>query len=112
MADRKAQDPNLRAKRIKDHVKVLRFLLESLRSQVTGKLESPQKLAVFFAGYIAMRRMWEVNTESGKFKNGDAEIRELSETSEILRSYRASELPRDDADLRRTCRRDSPPPRG
>ena len=74
MADRKAQDAKLRAKRIKDHVKVLRFLLESLKSQATGKLESPQKLAVFFAGYIAMRRMWEVKTNHGKLKTGDAEI--------------------------------------
>jgi len=74
MADRKALDAKLRAKRIKDHVKVLRFLLQSLETQATGELESPQKLAVFFAGYIAMRRMWEVKTNHGRLETGDAEI--------------------------------------
>jgi len=85
MADRQAQNAKLRAKRVKDHVKVLRFLLDSLKSQATGELESPQKLAVFFAGYIAMRRMWEVKTNHGRLKTGDDEIdRSKNEKGSII----------------------------
>ena len=76
MSKRKAQDAKLRDKRIQDHAKVLRFLMDTnnLKNSAVGRLESPQKLVIFFAGYIAMRRMWEVKTNHGKFKTGDPDI--------------------------------------
>ena len=76
MPSRQAQDYQLRDKRIQDHAKVLRFLMDTknLRDTTTGKLESPQKLVTFYAGYIAMRRIWEVNTNHGTIPTGDREI--------------------------------------
>src|SRR5688500_12221322 len=73
MSGRTPQDANLRKKRIHDHAKVLRFLLDSnnLKKRATGRLESPQKLVVYFAGYIAMRRMWEVKTNHAETPTGD-----------------------------------------
>ena len=73
---RVGQDQKLRNKRIKDHVKVLEYLLnrDNLTRTGTGKLESPQKLVIFFAGYIAMRRMWELKTNHGKNATGDPEL--------------------------------------
>ncbi len=76
MSKREAQNKKLRSKRIRDHARVLRFLMDrnNLRNIATGRLESPQKLVVFFAGYIAMRRMWEVKTNHGKLNTGDADL--------------------------------------
>jgi len=76
MPPRPPQDAMLRQKRVEDHAKVLRFLMETdkLKNSATGRLESPQKLVVFFAGYIAMRRMWEVKTNHGDTPTGDKEI--------------------------------------
>jgi hypothetical protein len=67
MPRRQPPDAALRHKGIEDHAKVLRFLMdrENLKNTVTGRLESPQKLIVFLAGYIAMRRMREVKTNHG-----------------------------------------------
>lgn len=76
MPNRKSQDAKLRAKRIQDHAKVLRFLMDTknLKNNAVGRLESPQKLIIFFAGYIAMRRMWEVKTNHGAIKTGDPDV--------------------------------------
>lgn len=76
MSKRTAQDARLRNKRIQDHAKVLRFLMDTnnLKNSATGRLESPQKLVIFFAGYIAMRRMWEVKTNHGDIKTGDPDL--------------------------------------
>lgn len=46
----------------------------TLKSGTTGKLESPEKLVVFYAGYIAMRRLWEAKTEKGNLRTGDPEL--------------------------------------
>ena len=76
MSGRQKQDTRLRNKRIRDHAKVLTFLMDTnnLRNNATGRLESPQKLVIFYAGYIAMRRMWEVKTNHGKIRTGDQEL--------------------------------------
>ncbi len=76
MPPRQSQDASLRDKRIQDHAKVLRFLVDTnnLRVSATGKLESPQKLIIFFAGYIAMRRIWELKTKRGTIATGDCEL--------------------------------------
>lgn len=76
MPKRNAQDVKLQNKRIRDHVKVLEFLMntDNLKNSTTGKLESPQKLVVFYAGYIAMRRIWEDKSDHGRMLTGDAEI--------------------------------------
>ena len=76
MSKRIAQDERLRSKRIQDHAKVLRFLMDTnnLKNSAIGRLESPQKLVIFFAGYIAMRRMWEVKTNRGRTKTGDSDL--------------------------------------
>jgi hypothetical protein len=73
MPPRQSQDASLKTKRIQDHAKVLKFLMntDNLRDYATGKLESPQKLIIFFAGYIAMRRIWEVATDHGRTSTGD-----------------------------------------
>lgn len=76
MATRNAQNQRLRNKRIQDHIKVLEFLMNdnNLKNHAIGPLESPQKMVIFFAGYVAMRRMWEVKTNCGRSLTGDAEI--------------------------------------
>jgi hypothetical protein len=76
MPQRNPQDPKLKNKRIRDHAKVLRFLMhtDNLTKNATGRLESPQKLVIFYAGYIAMRRIWEVKTNGGKIPTGDPEF--------------------------------------
>ena len=77
MPERKPQqDPKLRKKRIQDHMKVLRYLMDTnnLKNSATGRLESPQKLVIFYAGYIAMRRIWEIKTNCGKMKTGDPKL--------------------------------------
>jgi len=87
MPPRKPQDAMLRHKRIEDHAKVLRFLIETdnLMKIATGRLESPEKLVVFFAGYIAMRRMWEIKTNKGEMPTGDQEIdRDKREPDSII----------------------------
>ena len=58
---------------------------DNLNNNATGRLESPQKLVVFFAGYIAMRRIWEVKTNHGEIRTGDHEIdRDKNEPGSIL----------------------------
>lgn len=68
MPKRNTQDQSLRKKRINDHIKVLRYLMDNLKESSTGKLESPQKLVIFYAGYIAMRRIWEIKTKDERRK--------------------------------------------
>jgi len=86
MSKRKAQDVRLRKKRIQDHAKVLRFLMDTnnLKDSAVGKLESPQKLVIFFAGYVAMRRMWEVKTNHGEIKTGDPDIDENKKANDSI----------------------------
>ena len=87
MSKRKAQDAGLRNKRIQDHAKVLRFLMDTnnLKNSATGRLESSQKLVIFFAGYIAMRRMWEVKTNQGNIETGDPDLdRDTNDKESII----------------------------
>ncbi len=76
MPDRKPQDEKLKKKRIRDHIKVLAYLMDTdnLKNSATGRLESPQKLVIFYAGYIAMRRLWEIKTENGRKATGDPKL--------------------------------------
>ena len=46
----------------------------TLKSRATGRLESPEKLAIFYAGYIAMGPLWETRTKNGRLKTNDAEL--------------------------------------
>ena len=70
------QDQKLKDKRTRDDIKVLNYLMDKNNRDklATGRLESPQKLVVFYAGYIAMRRLWETKTNRGKLKTGDKEL--------------------------------------
>ena len=74
MGNRTPTDPTVTAKRVKNDVKVLRHLLANLKSVTPGPLESPQKLVTFYAGYTAMRSLWEVKTNSGKLSTGDSVV--------------------------------------
>lgn len=76
MGKRQKQDHRLSLKRTKDDLKVLRHLMKksTLAANATGGLESPQKLVVFYAGYIAMRRLWERHTNNGRIKTGDPDL--------------------------------------
>ena len=47
---------------------------DNLKNIATGRLESPQKVVIYFAGYIAMRRMWELKSNRGTTKIGDPEL--------------------------------------
>ena len=77
MPNRPPQNQALLRKRLQDHVNVLRFLLDNrnLKRLATGnRLGTPAKLVVYFAGYIAMRRMWDHATKRGRIKTGDPEL--------------------------------------
>ena len=78
MPERNPQDEKLRKKRIRDDMKVLTYLMDkdTLKNSATGIGESPPKLVIFYAGYIAMRSLWEIKTEDGKKKNatGDQKL--------------------------------------
>lgn len=92
MPQRNPQDPKLKNKRIRDHAKVLRFLMDTdnLTKNATGRLESPQKLVVFFAGYIAMRRIWEVKTNGGRISTGDHQLDKHKDCIEEKKRKRAT----------------------
>ncbi|OHB66496.1 MAG: hypothetical protein A2V70_17935 [Planctomycetes bacterium RBG_13_63_9] len=74
MATRKKTDRKVTQKRLQNDVKVLRYLLDNISRLATGQLESPQKLMVFYAGYTAMRSLWDIKTDKGKLSTGDTEL--------------------------------------
>ena len=74
MAQRKKGDDTLREERLEKDFKVLRYCLEHLDELAKGKLESPEKLMVFYAGYTAMRSIWEVKTKKGKYIPDDQKV--------------------------------------
>ena len=76
MATRQRTDMKLRDERLKKDFEVLRFCLDNLSSLATGGLESPAKLMVFYAGYTAMRSIWEIKTDHGKTIPNDADVRD------------------------------------
>ena len=82
MAKRQRQDPSLIDKRTANDLKVIRYLLDNLGTLATGKSESPQKLAVFYAGYTAMRSLIEVKTRRQTVSTGDAELDSLLDSPE------------------------------
>ncbi len=87
MENRTPQNAAVRMRRMREHMNVLKYLLdpETLRSRATGKGCSPEKLVCFFAGYVAMRRIWELKTENGKVEVGDREIdRKKTEEGSII----------------------------
>lgn len=67
-------DSALTAKRVDNDIKVLRYLLNNIESVTPGDLESPQKLAAFYAGYTAIRSLWEVKTNRGKIPINNAKL--------------------------------------
>ena len=66
-------------KRLQNDLKVLRYLLDNVQTLAVGKLESPEKLSMFYAGYTAMRSIWEVKRSRGEIPTGnpalDSELR-------------------------------------
>ena len=86
MPRRTKTDPTLRLKRVNRDIKVLKYLSENIDTLATGGLESPEKLTVFYAGYTAMRSIWEVKTDKGKKKTGDAKLDEemKNETGKMI----------------------------
>jgi hypothetical protein len=76
MGKRDKTDAGLREKRVHNDLKVLRYLVKNVRELAVGRLESPQKLATFYAGYTAMRSLWDVKTNGGKLPTGDPELDE------------------------------------
>lgn len=67
-------DKRLQAKRIANDIKVLRYLITNVKSLAKGRKESPEKLVIFYAGYSAMRSLWEVKTNKGTISTGDAAL--------------------------------------
>ena len=65
MAKRAKGNDSLRNERLEKDFKVVRFCLDNLDELAKGKLESPEKLMVFYAGYTAMRSIWEIKTKHG-----------------------------------------------
>ena len=71
MGKRNKTDANLVQKRTENDLKVIKYLVENIDELAKGRLESPQKLMVFYAGYTAMRSLWEAKTRKGKVSTGD-----------------------------------------
>jgi hypothetical protein len=74
MAVRSKTDPAVVQKRLQNDFKVLRYLLDNVQTLAVGKLESPAKLSLFYAGYTAMRSIWEVKTNRGTTSTGNAKL--------------------------------------
>ena len=70
MPQRKKTDPLITEKRVSNDIKVLRYLVDNWKELSVGKLESPEKLMVFYAGYTAMRSVWDAKTRGGKDSTG------------------------------------------
>ncbi len=76
MPNRPKTDATLREKRVQNDLKVLRYLLKNIGRLATGRLESPAKLTMFYAGYTAMRSIWDARTRGGTDPTGDAQLNE------------------------------------
>lgn len=76
MGKREKTDEKLRDERLEKDFKVLRYCLENLSKLATGRLESPEKLTVFYAGYTAMRSIWEIKTDHGKNIPDDSKLKD------------------------------------
>ena len=74
MAERKKTDAKLREERIQRDLKVLTYLFDNTDQFNVGKIESPNKLVMFYAGYTAMRSIWEVRTNGGKISTDDSSL--------------------------------------
>jgi len=74
MSKRIPSDQAIKAKRIANDVKVIRHVLENLETLATGKLESAQKLMTFYAGYTAIRSLWDAKTRGGKVPIADPKL--------------------------------------
>ncbi len=74
MPKRTPSDKPLVQKRLSNDLKVLKFCLDNIQELAHGGLESPQKLMLFYAGYTAMRSIWDVKTSRGKVSTGDPDL--------------------------------------
>lgn len=74
MGKREKQDQGLIDKRVANDLKVIRYLMDNVSHLASGQLESPAKLTVFYAGYTAMRSLWEVKTSKGERSTGDPKL--------------------------------------
>ena len=72
MGRRDAQNQRLLDRRIKNHLKVLKYSLENIGKQGTGGLESPSKLTFMFAGYTAKRGLLQLETQNWNQPTGDS----------------------------------------
>jgi len=68
MPVRTKTDRRIQAKRESNDLKVLKYLTNNVSTLAIGRLESPEKLTVFYAGYTAMRSLWEARTQKGKIR--------------------------------------------
>jgi hypothetical protein len=74
VAARVKTDAGIVARRVRNDLKVLKYLLEKVNDLAVGKLESPEKLVVFYAGYTAMRSIWDAKTRGGKHSTGNSKL--------------------------------------
>jgi hypothetical protein len=72
--ERQKKDAAIAAQRVRNDLKVLSHTLSNVRELATGKLESPEKLMVYYAGYTAMRSIWDAKTRGGKLSTGNADL--------------------------------------
>ncbi len=87
-------DAELVQRRIESDRNVIQHLLGHLDEFAIGKLESPQKLVAFYAGYTAMYRLVYVKTRLLKQCTGDPELDDRGcflrrVTDEVFHSARA-----------------------
>jgi len=74
MGIRKKQDPNIMQVRVENDLRVIKYCRDNISTLGKGRLRSPSKLMVFYAGYTAMRSLWEVKTNRGDIPTGDPEL--------------------------------------
>jgi len=86
MAERKKTDHELREKRVQRDLKVLRYLYDNVGTMASGRLESPEKLVLFYAGYTAIRSIWDARTCGGKKPTGNRRLDEemKNETGKLV----------------------------
>ena len=86
MADRRQTDHELREERVQRDLKVLRYLYDNVDTMASGRLESPEKLVLFYAGFTAMRSIWDARTCNGKKLTGNPRLDEdmKNETGNLI----------------------------
>jgi len=86
MADRRETDYELLEKRVQRDLQVLRYLYDNVAAMASGRLESPEKLVLFYAGFTAMRSIWDARTCKGTKSTGNPRLDEdmKNETGKLI----------------------------